>query len=131
MPLSVSDILEIVKARGFILKEGGIEELFREVFGDGIKILPPREPKTCYACGGTLFWISKLNSHLVCATCHPPSDPSIVAGWYGKPKEQESYPEAETRQIDYQKPICMWCSIGKSLDCPDCGGKPSGKSSKG
>jgi hypothetical protein len=99
-----------------------IAERFRRVFGDGIKVLPPDTQKTCYACGGTLFWISKLNGHLYCTTCHPPATPDIVAGWRGKEKEPDLKERQPAVQIDYQKPACMWCLAGKNLNCPDCEG---------
>lgn len=133
---SVIEILEIARLRGFILeeveeKEESIEDLFRRVFGDGIEVLPPdTKPKTCYACGGTLFWISKYNGHLYCAICHPPADPEAVAGWRGEETRREKAPKREEiNQINYQKPICMWCKAGKSLNCPDCKGGEDEKSS--
>jgi len=59
-----------------------IIESFRKVFGDGIRILSPdAKAKTCYACGGTLFWISKHNGYLYCAVCHPLADISLATGW--------------------------------------------------
>lgn len=103
------------------LKVPEIIERFTKVFGDGIKVLPPdTRPKTCYACGGTLFWISKLDGHLYCAVCHPPADPDIVAGWRGEKKDPEDVKRIPALQVDYQKPICRWCIAGKYLNCPDC-----------
>lgn len=100
-------------------------EKFKRAFGDDIEILPPdTKPKTCYACGGSLFWTSKLNGRLICAKCHPPASPDITAGWRGKESvsQQDVTEREEVAQVNYQKPICRWCKAGKSLDCPDCKG---------
>lgn len=98
-----------------------IRQLFRRVFGDGIKILPLEE-KTCYTCGGNYWWISKDDARLYCAVCHPPLSPELVAGWIGKKDEKIELKEIleEQVQVDYQKPVCKWCLSGKFLDCSDC-----------
>ena len=65
--------------------EEKLRQSFYKVFGVGIKILLPNpEPKPCYTCGGSYWWISKDNGHLYCVTCHPPVSEEIVAGWVGK-----------------------------------------------
>jgi hypothetical protein len=35
---------------------------------------------SCYACGGSRWWLS-VHGALVCATCHPPAVPELVARW--------------------------------------------------
>jgi hypothetical protein len=35
---------------------------------------------TCYCCGGRHWWLS-VYGVLVCATCHPPVVPEMVARW--------------------------------------------------
>jgi hypothetical protein len=35
---------------------------------------------TCHSCRGRHFWIS-VYKVTVCAVCHPPPDPSLVAKW--------------------------------------------------
>ena len=103
------------------LKETENAELFFRVFGNGIKVLPPdREPRTCYACGESYWWISKPDGHLYCGICHPPATPDIVAGWRGKRKDPEDAKRIPAVQVDYQKPACWWCLSGKNLNCPDC-----------
>ncbi|MBC7105471.1 MAG: hypothetical protein H5T97_06010 [Firmicutes bacterium] len=44
--------------------------------------LPPslRPHGTCFACGGSRWWVS-VRGAVVCGTCHPPPDPSLVARW--------------------------------------------------
>lgn len=60
-----------------------LEETFTSFEDDGENeiVYLDTKPKTCYSCGGSLFWISKHNGYLYCAVCHPPADQSIVAGW--------------------------------------------------
>jgi hypothetical protein len=88
--VSVDEVLAILKDWGVVeeeqleeqqTKEEHIKRMFIQVFGAGIKILPPNpEPKPCYMCGGSLFWISKHDAHLRCVRCHPPASEDIVAG---------------------------------------------------
>jgi TubC N-terminal docking domain len=35
---------------------------------------------TCYSCRGHRFWLS-VHGVTVCAVCHSPADPSLVAKW--------------------------------------------------
>lgn len=37
-------------------------------------------PGTCYVCGGTRRWQS-IYGVTICAGCHPPGDPALVATW--------------------------------------------------
>jgi hypothetical protein len=73
-------ILKFLKGETEEVGERDLKSLFYQVFGAGIQILPP-EPKTCYACGGTYWWISKYDLRLRCVTCHPPASPELVAGY--------------------------------------------------
>lgn len=36
----------------------------------------------CYVCKGRRFWLS-VHGVLVCARCHPPASPKLVARWIG------------------------------------------------
>lgn len=37
-------------------------------------------PEVCHACGGRRFWRS-VHDAVVCAACHPPANPALVADW--------------------------------------------------
>jgi hypothetical protein len=82
--VTVEEALDILRELGVVEEERvegeTIEQKFTRVFGTGIQILPP-EPKICYACGGTYWWISKYDLHLRCVKCHPPASSEIVAGY--------------------------------------------------
>jgi len=83
--VTVEEALNILRELGVVEEEQRVEEetigqKFARVFGSGIQILPP-EPKTCYSCGGSSWWISKYDLHLRCVKCHPPADPELVAGY--------------------------------------------------
>jgi hypothetical protein len=43
----------------------------------------PATRVTCYSCRGHRFWIS-VYGVAICATCHPPAAPSLVASWIGE-----------------------------------------------
>jgi len=83
---STDEILAILKDWGVVEEQieerqkETIEQKFARVFGSGIQILPP-EPKICYSCGGSYWWISKYDLHLRCVKCHPPASSEIVAGY--------------------------------------------------
>ncbi len=47
----------------------------------------PGAPKPCYACHRSRFWRSRFGG-IVCGTCHPPTDPALVAGWLGMEPEE-------------------------------------------
>jgi hypothetical protein len=42
----------------------------------------PSAPETCYACRGRRFW-RRVEGPTVCAVCHPPPSPDVVAAWIG------------------------------------------------
>ena len=42
--------------------------------------LRPLAALACYGCRGRRFWIS-VYGVTVCAICHPPPDPALVAAW--------------------------------------------------
>jgi hypothetical protein len=53
----------------------------KAAFGaDIVSVKPDVEPTTRYGCGGHRFWVS-VHGITVCATCHPPADPTLVAEW--------------------------------------------------
>ncbi|MGB9683091.1 MAG: hypothetical protein ACP5RW_03565 [bacterium] len=81
--LTTQEILDIVKARGFVGGESNrFEYLFRKVFGNGIRFLPlGKGSRRCYACGEDVFWLSRLSIRLTCVKCHPPADTTLVAGY--------------------------------------------------
>jgi len=58
-----------------------LDQLFYQVFGANLKILPSKESKSCFMCGGHSFWISKYDARLRCVGCHPPVSEEIVAGY--------------------------------------------------
>jgi len=83
--VTVEEALDILRELGVVeeeqrVEEETIEQKFARVFGSDIQILPP-EPKTCYSCGGSIWWISKYDLHLRCVRCHPPASSEIVAGY--------------------------------------------------
>lgn len=41
-----------------------------------------RPAASCFACGSTEHWIS-IHGAIVCVTCHPPVQPSLVKAWVG------------------------------------------------
>ena len=43
-------------------------------------------PGACYACGTTRSWRSVYGA-VVCARCHPPASPTLVAAWEGEDLE--------------------------------------------
>lgn len=45
-----------------------------------------REPRRCWACGGTRFWRGSGDC-LVCATCHPPACAGYVKAWIGSEQD--------------------------------------------
>ncbi len=51
--------------------------------------IPTKEPRCCRACRGTRFWVS-IHGQEVCATCHPPASPDLVARWIGRDDEASS-----------------------------------------
>jgi len=52
-----------------------------QISGDYKVVTMLSELKTCYACGGHSFWISKHDARLRCIVCHPPANPELVAGY--------------------------------------------------
>jgi hypothetical protein len=53
--------------------------------GEGGRFSPPDSP--CHACGSTRCWQS-VYGRLVCAVCHPPAHPALVARWVGPEPEE-------------------------------------------
>jgi hypothetical protein len=51
-----------------------------------------RRDGTCWTCGGSRWWAS-VHGALVCATCHSPADPFLVARWVG-PEEAAAFKKA-------------------------------------
>ncbi len=45
-----------------------------------------RPPNEWCPYGHPIGWVSLSGSHLICATCHPPASPSIVACRVGEPQ---------------------------------------------
>jgi hypothetical protein len=43
---------------------------------------PPPPPEPCWTCRGRRFWRS-VQGRTVCARCHPPATPNLVAEWLG------------------------------------------------
>ena len=43
------------------------------------RAMPPPTAERCFCCGQRRWWRSVFGSHLICATCHPPSFRSVVA----------------------------------------------------
>jgi hypothetical protein len=52
--------------------------------GKKVRVVPsrPRPAGACTCCGGTRFWLS-VQDALICGTCHPPANPSLVREWIG------------------------------------------------
>jgi hypothetical protein len=73
-------VIKLLKGETEETEERDLKGLFYQVFGAGIRILPP-EAKTCYSCGGTYWWISKYDARLRCVVCHPPASEELVAGY--------------------------------------------------
>jgi len=44
--------------------------------------LPDQKPDKCYWCRRSVFWRS-IYRRVICANCHPPAVPSLVAEWIG------------------------------------------------
>lgn len=50
-------------------------------------------PATTCSCGGRRFWRSRQGA-TVCARCHPPASPELVAEWIGDPPDTREEPRA-------------------------------------
>lgn len=48
-----------------------------------------REPRRCWACGGTRFWRGSGDG-FVCATCHPPACPGYVRAWVDAERDRSA-----------------------------------------
>lgn len=68
---SLADLPETRAAQGFEVRLQDCKAV--NVLG---QTAPPTRP--CYACGGRQWWRS-VHGALVCATCHPPAAPELVA----------------------------------------------------
>ncbi len=47
---------------------------------DPDEVESPEATATCYACGGTRFWVSTFGD-CTCGNCHPPANPRLVDRW--------------------------------------------------
>jgi hypothetical protein len=43
----------------------------------------------CRACHSWIYWVS-VHGAVVCATCHPPANLSLVAHWYSVPEGKQA-----------------------------------------
>ncbi len=51
----------------------------RSVSGESERAAPAMTVEQCFCCGQRRWWRSVFGSHLICATCHPPSFRSVIA----------------------------------------------------
>ena len=91
--VAVGDVLRVTAPRGAVTDH--VRKQLREHKSALLRVLQekpatdaPRPPDVhsaplnvrCFACHNGRFWVATAG-HTVCATCHPPADPSFVARW--------------------------------------------------
>lgn len=81
-----ADVASILSAN-FRIKSPYLSEANRKTV-ETVETLEMDAPKpnsravsACYCCGRGRWWRSIYGPHLICAGCHPPAVPSVVAAW--------------------------------------------------
>lgn len=61
------------------VESSNVTAMPRSVPNESPRAIPPPTVERCFCCGQRRWWRSIFGSHLICATCHPPSFQSVVA----------------------------------------------------